>query len=418
MDDGESTGTTFGSGSDAPGRAPRGPGVLGRRRLLAVAGAGTVAALMTGGSSAAAIPAPAGRRATRAAADLTRPVYLGTYTTGGGGTGVGLAQYDPQSGLLTAAGTLTGVANPSFLALSASGGNLYAVDEQQAGAVTAVSVDSAGQLTVLGSQPTGGSGPCHLSVHSGGSHLLSANYDSGSIAVHPLAADGGLLARTDLVPHTGSGPDPDRQSGPHAHMVRDDPAGAYVLAVDLGTDTVYTYRLDETSGKLAAVSQAKVAPGSGPRHLAFHPNGAFAYLVNELGDSVVVCGYDPATGAVTPGQPQPTVPPGSPPTGRNYPAEVLVSADGAFVYVSNRGHDSVARFAVADGGASLRLLDAVPTGGAYPRHISFDPTGTLLFAANQNANTVTVFHVDGVSGALTPTGTPFSAPMPVCVLPA
>ncbi|MYS24073.1 6-phosphogluconolactonase, cycloisomerase 2 family, partial [Streptomyces sp. DvalAA-14] len=352
-----------------------------------------------------------------AAPEAARPLHLGTYTTQGGGTGVGLAQYDPRTGRITGAGTLTGVANPSFLARSASGGHLYAVDEQASGAVTAVSIDAAGRLKVLGAQPTGGSGPCHLSVHAGGGHVLSANYDSGSLAVHPLAPDGSLLPRTDLVRHTGSGPDPDRQDGPHAHMVRSDPGGAYVLAVDLGTDTVYTYRLDETTGKLTSLSQARVAPGSGPRHLAFHPSAAFAYLANELGDSVVVCGYDPATGAVTPGRPQPTVPAGSPATERNYPAEVVVSADGAFVYVSNRGHDSIARFAVADGGATLRLLDATPTGGAYPRHIAFDPTGMLLFAANQNSDTVTVFHVDPASGELTSGGTPFSTPMPVCVLP-
>jgi 6-phosphogluconolactonase len=386
--------------SGAAGRIPRLPAVLGRRRLLAAAG-GAVVALTAGGSCSAAIPAPAGRRAAPAATpDAARPLHLGTYTTQGGGTGVGLAHYDPQTGLITATGTVKGVADPSFLARSASGGNLYAVDEQSSGAVTAMSVDAAGRLKVLGSQPTGGSGPCHLAVHSGGGHVLSANYDAGSIAVHPLAADGSLLPRTDLVRHTGSGPDPDRQDGPHAHMVLNDPGGAFVLAVDLGTDTVYTYRLDEASGRLTAVSQARVEPGSGPRHLAFHPSAAFAYLANELGDSVIVCGYDPAGGAVSPGQPQPTVPAGSPSTGRNYPAEVLVSADGAFVYVSNRGHDSVARFAVADDGATLRLLDATPTGGAFPRHIAFDPTGTLLFAANQNS------------------GAPFATPMPVCVLPA
>jgi 6-phosphogluconolactonase len=201
-------------------------------------------------------------------------------------------------------------------------------------------------------------------------------------------------------------------------MVLTDPGGGHVLAVDLGTDTIHTYRLDETAGTLAAVSQARVEPGSGPRHLAFHPSAGFGYLANELGDSVIVCGYDAATGAVTPGKPQPTVPSGSRPKDRNYPGEVLVSADGRFVYVSNRGHDSVARFAVEDGGAALRLLDTVPTGGAYPRHIGFDPTGTLLFAANQNSGTVTVFHVDRASGQLLPTGKLFETPMPVCVLPA
>lgn len=406
-------GTESGFGGDGRGAAGGGA-PFRRRRFLAAAGVGAVTVLGCGPAKAA-VSAPAARRPRPA---VTRPFYLGTYTSGGGGTGVGLAAYDTRTGRLSGTGTLKGVANPSFLTRSASGTHLYAVDEQSGGAVTAVAVGSTGTLTVLGSRSTSGSGPCHLSVHAGGKHLLTANYDSGSVSVHPLAADGSILALTDLVQHTGSGPDPDRQEGPHAHMVLSDVAGTYVLAVDLGTDTVYTYRLNVTTGKLAAVSQAEVPAGSGPRHLAFHPSGAYAYLANELGDSVIVCGYDPATGKVTPGSPQPTVPAGSASAVRNYPAEVVVSADGAFVYVSNRGHDSIARFAVEDGGATLRLLDTVPSGGAYPRHISLDPTGTLLFAGNQNSDTVTSFHVDAATGALTSTGTSFAAPMPVCVLPA
>lgn len=398
------------------------------RRLLLAAGTGTVAAALTGAAAVGA-PARGGRAATagsravpeaipeaKTASVTQRPVYLGTYTSSST-QGVGLASYDPQSGVLTSTGTLKGVANPSFLAVSGDGTHLYAVDEQSKGSVTAVSVDAQGRLKVLGAQSTGGAGPCHLSVHPGGRHVLSANYDSGSVAVHPIASDGSLKPRSDLVQHTGSGPDPSRQEGPHAHMVLSDPQGRYVLAVDLGTDTVYTYRLDTASGKLAAVSQAHITPGAGPRHLAFHPSGRFAYLANELGNSVIVCGYDPSTGQLTPGTPQPTVPSGPPPAERNYPSEVVVSPDGSYVYVSNRGHNSVARFAVGGAGASLTLLDAVPTGGAYPRHISLDPSGTLLFAANQNSGTVTTFRRDGSSGALTATGASFTAPTPVCVLP-
>lgn len=406
--------TEPGTGGDGRGTAAGSGGPLRRRGFLAAAGVGAASVLGCGAPAGAAVSVPAARRPSPAA---SRPLYLGTYTSSGGGSGVGLAAYDPLTGALSASGTLKGVANPSFLTRSASGANLYAVDEQSNGSVTAVAVGSSGTLKVLGSQSTSGSGPCHLSVHAGGKHLLTANYDSGSVAVHPLAADGAVLPLTDLVQHTGSGPDPDRQEGPHAHMVLSDPAGGYVLAVDLGTDSVYTYRLDTTSGKLAAVSQAEVAAGSGPRHLAFHPSGAFAYVANELGDSVVVCGYDPATGTLTPGSPQPTVPAGSASAARNYPAEVVVSADGAYVYVSNRGHDSVARFAVDGGGAALRLLDAVPSGGAYPRHISLGASGTLLFAGNQNSDTVTSFHVDQATGALTSTGAHLTAPVPVCVLP-
>jgi 6-phosphogluconolactonase len=417
------------------GRLPALRGSVGRRGLLAAAGTGVLAGLAAvvhargdGGPAAppvAAPPTPGGSGSHQAAAGQTaaraRPasghVYLGTYTSSGGGKGVGAATYDTRSGAISPGSVLTGVANPSFLALAPGGGVLYAVDEQDQGEVTAAAVAPDGSLRRLGARATGGSSPCHLTVHHGGRHVLSANYGSGSIAVHPLDAEGALLARSDLVQHTGSGPDPARQAGPHVHMVLNDIAGAFVLAVDLGTDSVYTYRLDPAAGRLTEVSRAAVTPGSGPRHLAFHPSGRFAYLANELGDSVIVCRYDPATGKVTPGRPQPTVPAGSRAAGRNYPAEVLVSADGAYVYVSNRGHDSVARFAVTRGGAALRLLDAVPSGGAYPRHIALDPAGTLLFAANQNSGTVTRFHVHHGTGALTPAGGAYATPTPVCVLP-
>lgn len=395
-----------------------------RRRFLGLAGTGAGAVAGAGvlgcaGTAQARKPQPepsASSGGPTAAAE--RPVYLGTYTSGtGAGAGIGLGTYDPETGRITSAGELEGVADPSFLTLSPSGGNLYAVNEREQGEVTALAVDEQGGLRVLGSRSTGGAAPCHLSVHPEGRHLFSANYTSGSVAVHPIGEDGALGERTDLVQHTGSGPDP-RQEGPHAHMVLSDPAGEFVLAVDLGTDSVYTYRLDGGAGKLAPVSRAALRPGAGPRHLAFHPSGRFAYVANELDSTVVVCGYEPKNGKVTPGEPQPTVPGGAPGGERNYPAEVLVSADGRFVYVSNRGHDSVAVFAVESGGSALRLLDAPSSGGDYPRHISFDPAGGLLFAANQKSGSVAAFVVDRESGALKPSGEPFAAPVPVCVLPA
>jgi 6-phosphogluconolactonase len=379
---------------------------IGRRRFLGAvgAGAGAVGAgLLVTGASAQGTPAA---HPDPDAAQGSQRLYLGTY-----GAGVGLAEYRPGSGQLHATGAVPGVANPSFLALGPGGRTLYAVDEQSDGAVTALAVDPDGGLRVLGSQPTGGGDPCHLAVVDG--HLLSANYGSGSVAVHPLLADGGLGARTDLVQHTGHGPDPDRQDGPHAHQVLADPTGRHVLAVDLGTDSVYTYRLD--GGRLQLRSQARTAPGAGPRHLAFHPTGRFAYLACELDSTVVVCAFDPDSGQLTPGAAQPTAPAGPV---RNYPAEVLVSADGRFVYLSNRGHNSVAVFATDQGGASLRPLGTVPSGGDWPRHLSLDPTGTLLFAANQNSGTVASFRVNRGTGALTPSGSELTTQTPVCVLPA
>ncbi|MBB6436882.1 lactonase family protein [Streptomyces candidus] len=375
------------------------------------------------GSTAAAAQRPAHRSRARqpgapSESAAPRPAFLGTYTSRpGGGAGLGLASYRPGSGEITVAGVLEGIANPSYLALSPSRRMLYAVNEQAEGAVTAVRLRAGGPPRVLGSRSTGGADPCHLSVHPGERFLLSANYTGGSIAVHPIGRDGSLGAATDVVRHQGSGPDPERQGAPHAHMVISDPAGRYVLAVDLGTDSVHTYWLDERRGILRERGRAPTRPGAGPRHLAFHPSGEYAYLVNELDNTLVVCGYQPGTGTLEPGTPQATLPPGVRLGERNYPASVLVSADGRFVYVSNRGHDSIAAFAVRRGGAGLRLLGVTPSGGAYPRHIAFDPTGTLLFAANQKSGSVSTFRVDCRTGRLARVEAALAAPSPMCVLP-
>ncbi|MGW1893833.1 lactonase family protein [Streptomyces sp. NPDC002004] len=406
-----------GAGPDgAPRRQP------GRRGLLG--GAFAVAAGAVIGPSAGQAPAPVSRPGEDTATpprghagDPHRPrrLYLGTYTSvDGGGSGIGLAAYDEATGRITGAGTLPGVADPSFLAVHPDGRTLYAVDERSPGAVTAVSVAGPGRPRVLGSEDTGGDGPCHLSVHPSGRWLLSANYLSGSVAVHPIGGSGAPGGRTDVVTHSEPPPGPG-QDGPHAHQIVTAPDGGHVLAVDLGTDTVYTYRLDTGTGRLAPVSRARLRPGSGPRHLTFHPSGRFAYLADEVDDTVVVCAYEPSTGRLTPGAPQPTGAGAGP--GTNYPAQLLVTRDGRFAYLANRGHNSLSRYAVEAGGARLRLLDTVPVGGDFPRHIAFSPSQQLLFAANQKSGTVSVFHVDRVSGELRLAGKPFAAPMAVCTLP-
>lgn len=330
-------------------------------------------------------------------------IYLGTYTSSaGGGTGIGIASYD-EAGQITKTGVLAGVQDPSFLILSATGRNLYAVNEQETGGVTAVAVDAPGKLRLLNRQPNGGSAPCHLALVANGKYLLSANYSSGDVAVHPVRTDGSLGQRTDLVKHAGS--------APHAHQVLQDPTGNYVLAVDLGTDSVYTYTIAD--GKLTLRSQATVKAGAGPRHLAFHPNGQYAYVAGELDSTITVCQYDGSTGKVTPGASQTTVPAGAP---QNYPGEVITSPDGKFVYLTNRGHNSIAIFAVESGGAALRLVGTPSCGGDWPRHVTLDPTGKLMFVSNQRSNSITTFQVNTETGGLTSAAT-FTAPVPVCVLP-
>jgi 6-phosphogluconolactonase len=389
-----------------------------RRRFVGVL-AGTAAVVTVPAPTAPASAPTASPTATEESAPAARhagepsgprPLYLGTYTSvDGGGTGIGLAAYDATTGRITAAGTLTGIGDPSYLAVHPDGRTLYAVDERPDGAVTAVRL---ADRKILGTRGTGGAGPCHLSVHPTGRWLLSANYTSGSVAVHPIDASGALGERSDLVTHSSPQPGPGQQ-GPHAHQFITSPDGGHVLAVDLGTDTVYTYRLDTTEGTLTEVAQAHTRPGAGPRHLTFHPGGRHAYLANEVDDTVAVCAYDPSSGRLTIGDPQST---GSG-EGTNYPAQILVTSNGAYAYLANRGDNSLARYAVEADGARLRLLDTVPVAGDFPRQISFSPDGSLLFAANQRSSSVSVFHVDTASGELRLAGEPFASPVAVCALP-
>ncbi|MEU6478787.1 lactonase family protein [Streptomyces sp. NPDC047017] len=368
-----------------------------RRRLVGA---------VTGAAAATAVPAPAlpgtspAGRAAAGGPRGARPLWIGTYTSAeGGGTGLGRAVYDPVTGAVTGRSPLTGVADPSYPAVHPDGRTLYAVDERANGAVTAV-------------RPAGGAGPCHLSVHPGGRRLLSANHTSGSVAVHPVDGSGALGERTDLVTHSSPPPGPG-QRGPHAHQIVTSPDGGHVLAVDLGTDTVYTYRLDVRAGKLTEVSRARTRPGAGPRHLTFHPGGRYACLANEVDDTVAVCAYDPATGRLTAGDPQPS---GSD-AGTNCPAQFLVTADGRFAFLANRGHNSLARYAVGADGSRLALLGTMPAQGDFPRQIAFSPDGALLFAANQRSGTVSVFHVGRADGTLRLAGEPFASPVAVCALP-
>ncbi|WP_143121682.1 lactonase family protein [Saccharopolyspora antimicrobica] len=372
---------------------------IGRAGFLRLVGLG-IAAVGAG----SALPA----REAAAGAPRPLPVYSGNFSSA-----IELAELDLASGKLTGTGSVSGVDSPAFLIGNADGTRVYAVNDIDEGRVTALSVGPDGGLTVLGSQPSHAVMPTHLAIHPGGEHLIVANYGSGSTAVFPILPDGALGPQTDLVQYEGSGPVPGRQEGPHAHMVVITPDGRSVLVPDLGTDTIHVHSLDTGTGKLETLGGTRLAPGSGPRHLVFHPDAPFLYVADELDSTVTVCAYDADRAAITPGQVISTVPPSAP---DNFPAEILISADGRFVYVSNRGHDSIARFAVEAGGQRLRLLDTVPCGGRWPRHIAITPDGRWMHASNQYSNTITAFRVDAESGALSPVGEPFPTPSPVCLL--
>ncbi|UYQ65184.1 lactonase family protein [Streptomyces peucetius] len=408
MDKGTSTDQATRRRAAAPGRRRFVTGLAAVAATAALPGCGQADESATHSRSRMA-PGPT----SSAPRQRSRPLFLGTYTSAdGGGSGIGLATYDERTGRITGTGVLEGVPDPSYLAVHPSGHALYAVNERETGSVTAVRLVDGGTPEVLGSRPTGGASPCHLSVHPSGRWLLSADYGSGTVAVHPIEASGALGERTDRVTHDSPPPGPG-QEGPHAHQFVTGPDGRHVLAVDLGTDTVYTYRLDTGAGTLAEVSRATVRAGAGPRHLTFHPSGRHAYLANELDNTVQVCAYDRGTGRLRPAAPQPT----GTGSGTSYPAQLVVTGDGRYAYLANRGHNSLTRYAVEAGGSRLRLLDTVPVGGDFPRHIALSPSGGLLFAANQRSGTVTVFHVDRRTGELRPAGRAFRSPVAVCALP-
>jgi 6-phosphogluconolactonase len=245
--------------------------------------------------------------------------------------------------------------------------------------------------------------------------VLVANYGSGSIAALPLRADGTLGEATAFAQHTGASVNQQRQEGPHAHWIDGDAANRFAFVCDLGLDQVLVYRLDAARGKLSAHDPAfaSVKPGAGPRHLAFHPTGRFAYVINEMGNSVTAFAYDGERGTLTELETVPTLPAEF--NGRNTTAEIEAHPSGRFLYGSNRGHNSIAVFAIASGTGRLTLVEHISTSGKTPRNFAIDPTGRWLLAANQDSDNVVVFAVDATSGRLAATGQSVEVGKPVCV---
>ncbi|MEV1289918.1 lactonase family protein [Micromonospora sp. NPDC049679] len=339
-------------------------------------------------------------------------IHIGCYTPEGGGRGGGIvaARRDPESGRLDLLGLAACTPSPSFLVRHPTLPVLYAVNEIEDGAVGAWTVTGEGELIPLGSRPTGGSHPCHVTVSPDGRHVISTNYGSGSLATHPIDDTGALGECSDLLAHEGHGVDPERQERPHPHMISPDPSGGSLLAVDLGTDSVYRYDLDGTAGRLVPYgARMWHRPGAGPRHLARHPDGAHCYLVGELDATLTWCEIDEAgvlheRGSI----------PASARAGHVQPSEVAVRADGRFLYVANRGPDTIAVFAL-DAGAP-RYVGEVESGGRWPRHFAL--VGGHLYVANERSHSVGVFRIDDERGMPTALGAPVDTPSPTCIMPA
>jgi 6-phosphogluconolactonase len=316
-----------------------------------------------------------------------------------------------------------GTPNPSYLAFDPPGRFLYAVNELKefegaaTGAVSAFAVEpESGELRFLNRQPSHGTDPCHLTVHQTGRYALVANFMSGSVCVLPVREDGSLGEATDVVQHQGSSVDPVRQAGPHAHAVTLDDSGRYAFVPDLGLDKLMVYTFDAKRGKLAPHDEpwAAVAAGAGPRQLAMHPGGGYAYLINELNSTMTAFRYDRDRGTLREIQTLSTLPEEF--KGASTCAEVQLSPSGQFLYGSNRGHDSIVIYAVNQQDGRLTCLGHRSTQGKTPRHFAVSPAGEFLLAANQDTDSVVIFRLDPASGDLMTTGQTVDAPTPVCVV--
>ena len=340
--------------------------------------------------------------------------YVGTYTSSGS-AGIYVYTVDAATGQLTQSSTAKSN-NPSFIAFHPNKRVLYAVSEEGElkGIISAFAIDpKTGALSLINQQPTNGSAPCHVTVDATGHSVITANYSSGSLCVFPIAADGSLSPMSDFVQHSGSGPDKARQEGPHAHSVNLSPDNRFVFACDLGLDRVFIYVLDAAKGKLTAHGEARTAPGAGPRHFAFHTSGKFAYAINELDNTVTAFRYDAAAGTLSEIQAISTIPNGY--TEITYCADVHVHPSGKYLLGSNRGHDSLAVFAIDESTGLLTSLGQTSTGGGWPRNFAIAPTGQHVFVANQYTDNLVQFTFDASTGKLTPTGHITSVPAPVCI---
>jgi 6-phosphogluconolactonase len=304
--------------------------------------------------------------------------------------------------------------NPSFLAVHPNGRVLYAVNEVEHGTVAAFSIAQDGALDRIETQASQGRGPCYVSVDGTGRAVLVANYDSGDVALLPTDAAGALDAATSVVQHTGHGPNTERQEASHAHCIVPHPANRFALSADLGSDRVFTYELDLGARRLRRheTGDAVMRPGSGPRHVAFHPKLPLAFVSCELDSTVATLRFDATAGRLSLLATTSTLPSGW--RGENFPAEVQVSPLGDSLYVSNRGHNSIAVFSIARSGM-LRLEQAVGTEGDWPRHFNLDPSGRWLLVANQRSHTIVLFARDTASGRLTSTTRRLEVRSPACV---
>ena len=341
-------------------------------------------------------------------------VFFGTHSAGPG-IGFSLAHFDTGTGALTRPQFAVEAVQPAFFVIHPDGRHLYTCNSGSPGGVSAYVIDPrTARLTLLNKEPSGGGDASYISLDQTGRFVFVANYDGGNIACFAIESDGSIGARTAFVQHTGHSVNPTRQKHAYAHSIIVDPTNRFVLAADLGVDKLFVYRFDAKTGALTPNDppSASVRPGSGARHVTFHPNGRWVYLISEMGCTVTAFNWDSASGALTEFQTISTLPADF--KGVSNCAEVLVHPNGKFLYGSNRGHDSIAVFAIDQTSGRLTPVEWAATQGKTPRNFAFDPTAKWILCTNHNSNNAVVFRVDEVTGRLTQTGEPVPVPAPFC----
>lgn len=353
------------------------------------------------------------------AAERSAWLFIGAYTNDKN-KGISVVRMDLGTGALSDLRLGAETPNPTFLELHPSGKYLYAVNEisnyegQRAGSTSAFAIDRAkGELRPLNRLTSGGAGPCHIGLDRTGKMAMIANYGGGSVASYAIEGDGSLRGPVSFFQHEGTGPNAKRQERAHAHSVNAAPGNKFAVACDLGTDEIRVYAIDPAKGEMKAHGAAKAAPGSGPRHFAFHPNGRYGYAANELLNTVTVYTWDARKGVLADVQTIGTLPEDY--TGASTTAEIRVHPSGRFLYVSNRGHDSISVFGVDANSGRLSAVERVSVQGQVPRNFYIEPAGRWLIAANQKTNNLIVFEVDIATGRLRTTGKGMTAGQPVCL---
>lgn len=338
-------------------------------------------------------------------------VYIGTYSEPSS-EGIVWARVNPVTGEIRRAGGISGIANPSYLTADAARQRLYAVSETDRSTVVSFRVDPAtGALARLNERPTNGAAGCHVHLDADRSCLLAANYSGCNAVAFPILEDGTLGEGGSEVRHEGSGPNRERQEMPHPHCIVTDPSNRFAFVADLGIDQVVVYRLDAKAAKLTRHGSVSVKPGAGPRHLVFHPDKPFAYLINEIDSTVTVFHYDAEEGRLEERQTVSALAAQQ----RNTSAAIHLSPDGRFLYASNRGEDSIAVFRIDGQEGTLARIETVSSGGRTPRDFRITPDGKFLLAANQDSNNIAVFTVNSETGRLERTVYGLELPKPVCV---